>query len=146
MPAFDVRAIARGVLLVHLHIAQQTGARIATFDQIVAEDLVVRQATFQRAGKSIHLVDALADERALLEQVLIDVRDRSGIGIDTGIAAEQLGVGRAGDAGQADAHARLQNGVPGNDVRTHGIEHRPVQRVHHGGHTMASGIPWQQCV
>ncbi|MDT4803918.1 hypothetical protein FQZ97_366840 [compost metagenome] len=132
VPAFHVGAVARRVFLVQLHVAEQAGARIAALDQVVAEDAVVGKAAFQRLLEGVHRVDALADERAVAEQVLVDVRDGAGIGVDAGVAAEQLGVGRTRGARQADADPRLEDRVAGADAPPPWVEHRAVERVGHG--------------
>src|SRR5450631_435632 len=45
VPAPNVRAIARRMLLVELHVAQKPRSRVAALEQVVAEDAVVEQAT-----------------------------------------------------------------------------------------------------
>ena len=44
MAAAHIGAVARGIFLVHLHIGQQAGARVAAFHQVVAENAVVRES------------------------------------------------------------------------------------------------------
>ena len=87
-----VGAVTGRVFLVQLHVAQQAGARITTFQQVVAEDAVLGKAPLERLFKGRHIIDSLADERAFLEQVLIDIGDGAGIGIYTWHAAVKLGV------------------------------------------------------
>ena len=43
----------------------------------------------ERPLERVDVVDALADERAFAEQVLVDVGDGARVGIDAGFAAEQ---------------------------------------------------------
>jgi hypothetical protein len=64
-----------------------------------------------RALERIDVVDALADERAFVEQVLVDVRHGARIRIDAGIAPYSARSRERADAGQADAHAWLQDAV-----------------------------------
>jgi hypothetical protein len=71
--AAHVRAIARGIFLVELHVGEQPRARVATFDQVVAENSIFGKAASQSALEGIDLVDPLAAERALLEEILVDV-------------------------------------------------------------------------
>ncbi|MNF07035.1 hypothetical protein D3C80_2071180 [compost metagenome] len=68
----------------------------------------------------------------MLEQILVDVGDGAGIGIDPGVAAEQLGIGRARGARQADADARLEDRITATDAAPHRVEHRLVERVGEG--------------
>ncbi len=72
MPAHVAR-VTCGVVLVQQHVAQQARARITTLEQVVAEDPVVGKALLAGALERIDVVDALADERAFPEQVLVDV-------------------------------------------------------------------------
>ena len=44
VPAADVGAVARGIVLVHLDVAEQPRARVAPFEEIVAEDPVLGKA------------------------------------------------------------------------------------------------------
>ncbi|MNT11948.1 hypothetical protein D3C72_1468550 [compost metagenome] len=110
----------------------------------MAEDAVVGQATLERLFEGVDRIDALADEGTVVEQVLVHIGNGAGIGVDTGIAAKQAGVGRACRARQADAHPWLEDGVSADDPAALFIEYRMVQRVHHGADTLARDIPWQQ--
>jgi hypothetical protein len=96
----------------------------------VAEDAVLGQPAGQRALERVDVVDALADERAFAEQVLVDVGNGTRVRIDAGLAAVQACVARAVGARQAQADARLQDAVALDDdvLAAAGAEHRPVQR------------------
>ena len=94
LPAFDIGRIARRVILVQLHIADQASAGVAAFQQIVAEDAVVGKSPAQRAFERIDCIDALADERAFAEQILIHVRHRTRVRVDARLAAVQLRIAR----------------------------------------------------
>ena len=84
MPAAHVRAVAGRIFLVQLHIAQQPRPRVAPFQKIVAEDPVLGETPVERLLERIDLIDALADERAFAEQVLVNIGDGAGIRIDAG--------------------------------------------------------------
>ena len=62
------------------------------------------------ALESIDVVNSFADEGAFLEDILVDVGDGAGVGIDAGLAGEKLGEARSTGAGHADADARLEDG------------------------------------
>lgn len=62
LPAADIGAVAGGIILVQLHIAEQTSPCVTTFDQIMTEDAIFREAPTQRLLKSINVVNTLADE------------------------------------------------------------------------------------
>jgi hypothetical protein len=61
------------------------------------------KAAAERLLEGIDIVDALADERAFAEQILIDVGDGAGVRVDARFAAVQAGIARAVGARQADA-------------------------------------------
>src|SRR5437762_10957974 len=73
MPPDSVDLVARRIFLVKCHVCYQTAASIDRFQQIVAQDSILRQAASQRALESIDVISALADERALAEKVLINI-------------------------------------------------------------------------
>jgi hypothetical protein len=138
MAPAHVGAVCRRVFLLQLRVAQQTGARVAAFEEIVAEDAVVGEAIRERALEGIDVVDPLADEGAFARHVLVYVGHRARIGIDAGLPAVQARVPRALRAREAHAHARLEDGVSARhafaEARAHrGIEARAVQGMRHGG-------------
>ncbi len=141
-----VGGVARRRLLDHLHVRQQPGAGVAAFEQVVAEHPVGRQPLAERALEGVDVVDALADERALAEHVLVDVGDGARVGVDAGVAAVQPGVARAPARRQAGADARLQDAVAlGHHVGAArvGGEARPVERVRHRRHELRRGVARQ---
>src|SRR5438876_991891 len=84
-----VELVARGIFLVKCHVAYQTAAGVDRFQQVVTQDSIFRKAASQRALKSIDVINAFADERALAEKVLINIRDGAGVGIDPDVARVQ---------------------------------------------------------
>ena len=109
----------------------------------MAENPVVGKAPLERQFERIEVVDSLADEGAFLERVLIDVRDRAGIGINARFPAMQARVARLVGARQADAHARLQDAVACANPLPDGVENRTVQRVRHGADELVRGVARQ---
>ena len=134
VPPVHVRAIARGIVLVQLHVGEQPRTRVAPFQQVVAEDAVLGEAPVERLLEGIDFVDALADERTFLEPVLVDVGDRVRIRVDTGVAPVQPRIPRPVGAGQAHGHAGLQDAVALADPLPVRVVARPIQRVRHGAH------------
>src|SRR5665213_4219421 len=88
MAPADVYQVAGRVCLEELDVAQQAGPGIRALEQVMAEDGIVRKIS-ARLEERIDVVDALADERALAEEVLIDVGHDAGIGIDPWIAGKE---------------------------------------------------------
>ena len=81
-PARHVGAIARRKLLVQFCVAEESGAGVASLQKIVAQDAVCGKAPSERTLEGVDVVNALADERALVEDVLIHVRDRARVLVD----------------------------------------------------------------
>ena len=99
--AGHVGAVARGILLVQFHVAQQPGTRVTPFQKIVAQDAILGKAPLECTLERVDVVDPLADERAFVEDVLIDVRDRARVRVDARLATVQPRVPRPVRAGQA---------------------------------------------
>ncbi len=145
VPPLHVRVVARRRLFHEFDVAEQPAARVAPFEQVVAEDAVFRQASAQHVLERIDLVDALADERTLSKQVLVDIAHCARVRIDAGLAGEQPAVARAVGCSQAHADARLQDAVAFDHPRRLRVaaETRSVQRVSHGGDELAGRIARQ---
>ena len=68
-------------LVDHLDVGDQGGAGEDALEKIVAEDGVVRNASGEGRFEAIDVVDPLAAIGAFAEQVLVHVRDGTGIGV-----------------------------------------------------------------
>ena len=86
-----------------------------SLDQVMAEQGVVGKTIADGAVKRLQIVEALAREAALAEQVLIDVRDRSRVRIDADRAALQAGETGALGRDHTDPDSRLQHRIPLRD-------------------------------
>ena len=86
VPAAHVGAIASRIFLIQLHVAQQPGAGVAPFQKIVAENAVFGEAPVERPLECIDIVDALADERAFVEQVLVYIGNGARVRVDARFA------------------------------------------------------------
>ena len=127
--ALDVHGVTRRVVLIQLHVADQSSARVTAFDQVVAEDPVVRHASRQCAFERIDVIDALADERALVEQVLVHVRHGTRVRIDARLTAVHTRIPAARLAAHADADAWLQDPVAARDHVAGRIEAGAIERM-----------------
>ena len=134
MAAAHVGAVARRIVLVERHVAEQPGAHEAALEQVVAEDAIRRQTIAEAVLERLDVVDALADEGAFAEEVLIDVRHRPRIRVDARLAAIQARIARPAGAGQADRHRGLQDAVAGHDAARDRVVAWAIQRVRHGRH------------
>ena len=109
----------------------------------MTEDLILGKTPIERLLEDIHIVDSLADERAFLEPILINVGDGVRIRIDAGVAPVQSRIPRPVGAGQAHGHAGLQDAVTLADPLPALVVARPIQRVRHGAHQLPRRIAWQ---
>ena len=82
--------VAGRVFLEQLHVAHQPRPGVAAFEQVVAQDPVLREPPPEGRLECVHVVDPLADEGALAEQVLVYVRDGARVGVDARLSPEQL--------------------------------------------------------
>ena len=115
--------VARGKFLDHLDVGDQTGARENALQQIVAEHRVLRNAALERGLEDVDIVDALAGIGAFFEQILIDVGNREGIGIEAAGARKDALEQRTFAADrQRRRHARLKQPWPSIDAAWPGIE------------------------
>src|SRR5665647_1166789 len=79
----DIYDITGRVLFNEIDVGHQCRTRIPAFQQVVTENEILRKASIDGLTKSIHIVNALADERPLPENILIDIRYLARVGIDT---------------------------------------------------------------
>jgi hypothetical protein len=62
MAPAHISMITSRKILKQLHVADEGRSRIAAFEQIVAQDSVLRKSSAYGALESIHIVDSFADE------------------------------------------------------------------------------------
>jgi hypothetical protein len=129
------------LLLDQLDVGHERRPGIPGLEQVVAQDEVLGESPFGRGPEGVDVVDPLADERALPEEVLVNVRHLVRIGIDPAFARDDLREEGASRAPQADRDARLQDSVPPNDAALLGVVDRPVERMREVSDELARGIP-----
>ena len=59
------------------HVRHQSRSCVAAFEQVMTEDSVLRKSSAHGPLEGIHIVNALADGRAFLKQVLINIGHRA---------------------------------------------------------------------
>ena len=124
--------VALGKVLDEFDVAGEAGAGEDAFEEVVAENAALGRATVERRAEGIDIIDALALVDALVEDVLIDVGNRSRIGIDAGGRREELLKPRAFRAdGKGRGDARLHDAVALDDPPEARIEAGPVEDVGH---------------
>ena len=82
MLAPRVRRMVRRIIVDHLDICNQSCARIRAFDQVMRQQRIARKSPVQHLVQCRHVVDALAGEDPLPEQVLVYIRDRPRIDVE----------------------------------------------------------------
>ena len=97
------------------NVADQPGARVRSFDQIVAQKRIGGEAFSQDSLESFNFIDSLAREAALAKQVLVNVGDGLGVDVKSGLPRINRGEARVAGRLNADADARLENGVALDD-------------------------------
>ena len=117
------------VVVDDVDVGAERRPRERPFEEVVAEQRVVRHAPGERPFEGVDVVDALADVAALVEEILIDVGDGGRVRIDADVARKDPREPRAVGADDADRDARLENPVALGHALHRRVEARPVQRV-----------------
>ena len=98
-------------------------------EEVVGQEGVLRDPAFEGGHEGIHVVEALAREGPLPEQVLVGVRDRGGVGIDARVPGVHAGEQRPCGARHRHADPGLQDPVALGDTAQARIEGGTVQGV-----------------
>ena len=124
-----MRQHARRVVVDDLDVGDEADAREEPFEQVVRQHGVLGHAALEHAHEGVDVVEALAREDALVEQVLVDVGHGRRVRIDAGVPGIQAREARARGAGHRHAHARLQDAVALDHAALPGVDARPVERM-----------------
>ena len=131
MLAGGVDRVACGIILDQFDVGDERRARQRAFQQVVAENRVFLDTVLQRRFEGINVIEALAGEGAVLEDVLIEIRNREDIRVETPIGREDpLEERRLVACREGRRYARLKDGVAASHLSPGGIEMRLVERVH----------------
>ncbi len=130
MPTTNGDLEVGGKLFEQVDVGDQAGAGEHAFEQVVTQEGIVGHTAFERSLERVDVVDALARVGPLAEQVLVDVGNGGGVGIDAPGAGDHSLVNRAPrSCGQRRRDPRLENRVPLDHTAQLGVEARPVDRV-----------------
>ena len=124
-----VRQHARRVVVHELDVRHQRDACVQPFEQIVGEQRVLRHRVFERRDEGVDVVEPLAGEDPLGEEILIGVGHRGRVRVHAGVPRIEPGKERTGRAHERDADARLQDPVALGDAAGCRIERGPAERV-----------------
>src|SRR5687767_3878893 len=97
MSAGDVARVPRRMLFVQCHIAEQGGTGIRALNQVMAENRVFGKVAAALL-EGIDVVNTLPYERPFAKQVLVHIRDDTGVRIDSRIPGIQLREARSQSA------------------------------------------------
>ncbi len=120
-----VREDVGRVVVHHLHVGDERGARVEPLEEIVRQQRVLGNAPADGRLESVDVVESLAREAPFAEEVLVGVRDRRRIGIDAGVPGVDAREERPAGARKVDAHARLKDAVALRDPPEGGVDHGP---------------------
>src|SRR4029079_10481028 len=81
-----VREHTRRVLVDQLHVGDERDARVQSLEQIVGEERVFRYRALERRNEGVDVVQPLAGENAVAEEVLIGVGYRRRVRVDAGVS------------------------------------------------------------
>ena len=127
-----VDVVANGEVLDHLHVARQSSARQAAFEQVMAKHEVLGEPACHRRLEGRDVVNPLARERAFVEQILIQIGHGEDIRVHAAADREDALENRCFVRGrQGSRDAWLDDCVPGPHDARLGIGDRAVRRVHH---------------
>ena len=98
-------------LFEHLDVAHQTGPGEASFEEVVAEQGVLGDSALQRRLEGIDLIDPLAGIGPFAEQVLVQVTDCSGVGVDPARGEEDALEIADSARSQEGGDSRLQDSI-----------------------------------
>ena len=141
--AFSVVDIIGGVVVEKLEVVDEAAADVAALDEVVTQDKVLGEGPFQHFLEHTEVVDALAAERALVEDVLVELEAGGGVDIQAAEAGEELR--EAALVGHLHIHvdAGLHDAVAGVDATSVIAEFGTVQRVGHGADEFLGRIEHQ---
>ncbi len=123
-----VRVAGRKILVEH-DVRGKRDAAADALDQVVAGQRVVGEPAFDAPAETSGIVGALADEDALAEQVLVQVRDGAAVDVDGRVAGVEPREERRVAGLGSDLDAGLDKGATGDDAVPGGVQDRPVQRM-----------------
>ena len=116
---------------------------MARFQQVMAENGVLREASIHRLAEGVHIVNSFPDKRAFQEYILIHVGHLPRVWINARITRKKPHEPRSPGAGQTHSDARLHNAVTLGHNPARDVEPRTVQWMRHCSDQRARGIAWE---
>ena len=124
-----VRAVVRRIVLNHRDVAGQPRPRIRSFNQVMAQQRISREASVQNTDHRVDFVDSLPGKRSLAIKILIHIGDRPRIRVEPGFSCKDGGQPRLGRALHTDVDARLHDPISRYHEILLGIDNRLIERM-----------------
>ena len=141
--ALGVVYVVAGVVVEELHVVDEAAAYVAPLEQVVAQDEVLREGPLEHLLEHAQVVDALAAERALVEDVLIKLEAGGGVHVKATQAGKELRIAALVGYLHVDVHPRLHDAVAAVHPAPVGAQPRAVQRVRHGAYELLRRVEHQ---
>ncbi len=138
-----MREDARRIVIHHFDVRHERGTGVHSLEEIVGQERVLGYAPLEGGHERVHVVEPLAGEAALVEQILVHIRDGGGVGVHAGMAGVGAGEERARRARHRHADAGLQDAVALRHATEPGIDMRTVQRMLHDTDELLRRVPRQ---
>src|SRR5437764_8813448 len=106
MFATVVRAVMRRIIFDYFDISDQPRASVSAFDQVVTEQRILREAMLEYALHHWNFVNPFTRENPFAVQILVNIRDRMGVNIHSGLTGINIRQPRTGSALYAYSHPR----------------------------------------
>ena len=140
---FGVVDVVGGVVVEQLEVIDKSATYVAALDKVVAEDEVLGESAFQHLLEHMQVVDALAAERAFVEDILIKLETGGGIYVETAQSGEELCVAAFVGNLHIHVHTRLHNAVAGIHATAVVAELGAVERMRHGANEFLCRVKHQ---
>ncbi len=134
-----VSAVVRRVIVNQLNIADESGARVGAFDEVVTEQGVTRKPMIQHRVERGDFINAFSREDALAVEVLVGIRDCAAVDIESTLSGIDGSQARTRRRAYADADARLQDAIPFDYDAQLGIDDGLIERMSNSAHHARRG-------
>ena len=141
--ALCVVNVVRRVVVEELHIVYQAAPYVTSLDQVMAQNEVLGERALQHLLEYTQVVYALAAERALVEDVLIQLERRCRIYVQPAQSGEKLRIATLVRHLDVHVHARLHNAVAAVHPAAVSAQLRTVQRMRHRTHQFLRRVEHQ---
>ena len=138
LPAGVAQVVLRE-LIIELNITGQAHSNVSAFNQIVAQQPLLRKPCGKHATEGAHIINPFAVVGGFPGQILVNVRDSFRVWVDSNGVREETAERGGTGARQGRAHARLDDRVCASENSACGIEARLVQGVCQGFDHPAGG-------